>query len=154
MSTAIRKTILAAAAVALTTVAFAQAGSPADAIKARQQHFKDMGAAFKTIRDQLRGTADVAAVKAAAAEIKKNALDEHNWFPKGTGPEAGVKTAAKPVIWTDGEGFAAAVKKFEEEADKFAQLADAGDMSALGAGVKALGQSCGGCHDKYRQKED
>jgi cytochrome c556 len=154
MSTAIRKTILTVAAVAFTAVAFAQSGAPADTIKARQQRLKDMGAAFKTIRDQLKGTPDAAAVKTAAGEIKKGSVDLHNWFPKGTGPEAGVKTGAKAAIWADAEGFAASAKKFEEEAAKFAQLVDAGDMAAVSGGMKSLGQSCGGCHDKYRTKDE
>lgn len=154
MSTAFRKTLIMVAAVAFTATAFAQSSSPADTIKARQQRFKDIGAAFKVIRDQMRGTPDAAAVKKAAAEIKKGSQDLPGWFPKGSGTDAGVKTAVRDAVWSDSEGFATAAKKFEEEAAKFAQLADAGDMAAVGAGVRALGQTCGGCHDKYKVKED
>jgi cytochrome c556 len=150
-----RKARIAVAVVAavIASAAVAQS-SPKDVIAARQQGLKDAGAAFKTIRDQMRGTPDAAAIKSAAQTIEQTAGKMSGWFPKGSGPEAGVKTGAKPEIWTDATGFDAAAKKFVEEAGKFNALAKAGDMKAVGAGVRALGQACGGCHDKYRVKED
>jgi cytochrome c556 len=143
-----------AAAIAFAGGAIA-AGAPADTIKARQQALKDTGAAFKTIRDQMKsGSPDAAAIKTAAQTIKKTSVAMVDWFPKGTGTEAGVKTAAKPEIWSDAAGFETARKNFVEQADKFAALADAGDMAAVGGGIRPLGMACGGCHDKFRVKED
>jgi cytochrome c556 len=130
-----------------------QAAAP-DVIKERQQGLKDMGAAFKTVRDELTGGKDVAKIKAASATIAKTANSMDKWFPAGSGPEAGVKTAAKPEIWTDGATFTAAGKRLVDEAGKFAALADAGDIAAIGGGVRGLGGACKNCHDNFRVKEE
>lgn len=135
--------------------AIAASTAPEDVIKARQQSLKDLGAAAKVVRDQLKeSTPDVEKIKAASVDIKKASNGIGHWFPQGTGAEAGVKTAAKPEIWTDHEGFSTAAKNFVEQADKFAQTAQAGDVAAIGPAFKALGQSCGGCHEKFRVKQD
>src|SRR4249920_863125 len=118
-----------------------QAAAP-DLIKERQQGLKDMGAAFKTVRDELTGGKDVAKIKAASATINKTANSMDKWFPAGSGPEAGVKTAAKPEIWSDGATFIAARQRLLDEAGKFAALAEAGDVAAIGGGVRGLGGAC------------
>jgi cytochrome c556 len=130
-----------------------QAAAP-DTIKERQQGLKDMGEAFKTVRDELTGGKDAAKIKAASATITKTAHAMANWFPAGSGTEAGVKTAAKPEIWSDGATFTAARQRLVDEAAKFASLADAGDMAAIGGGVRGLGGACKNCHDNFRVKED
>jgi len=149
------RVVVAAVAVACASAAIAQSSSPADTIRARQQGLKDMGASFKAVRDQLRvSTPDMAAIKAAGENIKKTADAMATWFPKGTGTEAGIKTAAKPEIWTDEAAFNRARTNLVAAATKFAELTNAGDKAAIGAGVGALGGACKGCHDKYRVKED
>lgn len=162
MSITVRKLPIALATAALLSVAsvsvvIAQSNAivtPADTIKTRQQSLKDLGAAFKLIRDQSQsGAPDVAKIKVAAADVKKAADAIATWFPKGTGPEAGVKTAAKPEIWSDAAGFTTATNNFVEQAAKFNQIATSADAAAISAGIKPLGQTCGGCHDKFRIKE-
>lgn len=133
----------------------AHAAGPEDTIKARQQGFKDIGKAFKAVRDQVQGgNPDLEVIKSSAALIQKSSGSVASWFPKGTGPEAGVKTTAKPEIWTDAAGFKTALDNFVDQAGKFQQVANAGDAAPLPAAVKALGQTCGGCHDKFRVKEN
>jgi len=73
-----------------------------------------------------------------------------SWFPKGSGPEAGVKTAAKAEIWTDAAGFAAAASKLADETAKLQQVAAGGDIEAMRAQARAVGGACNTCHDKYR----
>jgi cytochrome c556 len=128
--------------------------SATDTIKARQQSLKDTGAAMKVIRDELKGTPDVEKIKAASATIQKTSEDIGNWFPKGSGPEAGVKTGAKPEIWSDADGFSAARHAFAEQAAKLADAAKTGNAESIGAAFKSVGKSCGGCHEKFRVKED
>ena len=130
-----------------------QAAAP-DVIKERRQGLKDMGEAFKTVRDELSGGKDAAKIKAASATITKTANAMVNWFPAGSGTEAGVKTLAKPEIWSDPATFTAARQKLVDEAAKFALLANSGDMAAIGGGVRGLGGSCKNCHDNFRVKED
>jgi cytochrome c556 len=131
------------------------AGAPATpggkAVLARQAHYKELNAAFRTINEQLRGDApDKAALAANAGKMKALAADLPGWFPKGSGPEAGVKTAAKAEIWTDAEGFAAAATKLQADTAKLADAAVGGDLEALKAQARAAGGACKACHDKYR----
>jgi cytochrome c556 len=145
-------------AVALTTLVihttFAADMSPETIIKARQSNLKDMGGAFKTIRDQLRiSKTNMNEVKLAAKQMSDLAQDQNHWFPKGTGPETGIKTAAKTEIWTDAAGFAKVLDKFSVEAPKLLTLANANDIDGLKAQVLVVGQVCKACHDTYRVPE-
>lgn len=64
------------------------------------------------------------------------------------------KTDSKPDIWQDWDKFVAAAKKMGEESGKLADAAQSGDMAAIGAQVKALGKSCGGCHKPFRKPKE
>ena len=57
----------------------------------------------------------------------KASIDQRQWFPKGTGPEAG-KTRALPEIWSKPEDFVAAQKMFSERAPKLLAAAKAKDV--------------------------
>jgi cytochrome c556 len=156
--------VLVAAVIAAGGVTFAQGQSPAssqgqaasavEVVKARQQGLKTLGAAFKTIRDELRGDSpDAAKIRIAASDITHAASAIGKWFPAGTGLDSGVKTNAKPEVWTDAAGFAAARDTFVREGNKWAQLGNSTDAPAWKEGAASLGQSCKGCHDKYRVKK-
>jgi len=132
-----------------------QAASAAEVVKARQKGLKALGAAFKAIRDELKGDSpDAAKIRSAAADITHTAGEIGKWFPAGTGPDSGVKTDAKPEVWADAAGFATARDAFVREADKWDQLGNSTDVSAWKEGAASLGQSCKGCHDKYRVKKE
>jgi cytochrome c556 len=64
------------------------------------------------------------------------------------------KTDAKPDIWQDWEKFVAATKKLSEESGQLAQVAQSGDMAAIGDQVKALGKACGDCHKPFRKPKE
>ena len=150
---------LAVGAALAATAALAADPAPAPApttpggkaVVARQAHYRELNGAFKTLNDQLKADApDKAALAAAAGKMKALGADLPSWFPKGSGPEAGVKTAAKAEIWTDAEGFAAAATKLQAETAKLSDLAAAGDIEAIKVQARATGGACKGCHDKYR----
>jgi cytochrome c556 len=146
---------MAVATVMCGSVTIAQSQSAVEAVKARQQGLKSLGAAFKVIRDELRNASpDSAKIRTAATDITRASGAIGAWFPPGTGPESGVKTDAKPEVWADAAGFAAARETFVREADKWTQLGDSADAAALKDAAASLGQSCKGCHDKYRVKKD
>jgi cytochrome c556 len=149
------KSAAATAVFVFTATAALAAGlSAADAIKARHDHFKEMGGAAKALGDQFKsGAPDAAIVKAQAAKLATTAATLPTWFPAGTGPESGVKTRALPVIWTDKAGFSAAAKTLAAETAKLNSLAAAGDMAGAGAQMQAVGAACGGCHKKFRGPE-
>lgn len=126
----------------------------ASAIEARQANFKKVGGNFKTISDNMRaGEPDIEAVKTAAANVAKLSQDVANWFPAGSGPEAG-ETEALPVIWEKPEEFTAAIVRFQTAAAALNEAAQTGEMAAVGAAFRPVGGSCGGCHDAFRLDDD
>ena len=121
------------------------------AVLARQAHYKDLNKAMGALNAELRKDApDKAAVTADASAINALAQALPGWFPKGSGPEAGVKTAAKAEIWTDAAGFAVAAGKLADETAKLQQAATAGDLDAIKTQARATAGACKTCHDTYR----
>lgn len=131
----------------------ALAASPAieTAIKTRQANFKEMGKNFKALRD---ANGDAATIKAATAVISAKAAEQAKLFPKGSGPEAGLKTAAKAEIWTDWATFTKLQQDNIAAAAELNQVAMKGDMAALPAAAGKLGGTCKACHDKFKNKDN
>lgn len=126
----------------------------AKVISARIESYKKIGTAFKTINDGLKADKPDTKVIAAQAKIMKDLSAKiPSWFPKGSGPEAGIKTRAKAEIWSDWATFAAASKGLNAESAKLESLAKAGDIEAIKGQVKATGGACKTCHDKFRGPE-
>jgi len=149
---------VAALGLAVAGGALAQDAAPTTpggrAVLARQAHYKDLAKAFGGLNAELRKDApDKAVIAADAATAAALAKDLPSWFPKGSGPEAGVKTAAKAEIWTDAAGFAAAAGKLADETARLQQVATAGDLDAVKAQARATGGACKACHDTYRAAE-
>jgi cytochrome c556 len=120
----------------------------------RHENFKQQGAAFKAILDELKkGDPDKAVVASNAAKLKGLASQLPTWFVKGSGPESGYKTDAKAEVWSDGPGFAAAANRLQVETSKLDELARAGDIDAIKTQARAVGGACKNCHDKYRVPE-
>ena len=135
--------LVAGGAIAQTAVA--------DAVKARHEHFKQQGAAFKAINDELKKDApSMAVITPNAVKIKASATDLPTWFPKGSGPESKLETDAKPEVWSDSAGFQAAAKKLQAETTKLAAVATANDLDGVKAQAKVTGGACKNCHDTYR----
>ncbi|MDB5445891.1 MAG: cytochrome [Phenylobacterium sp.] len=124
------------------------------AVAARHENFKQQGRAFKAILDELKkDTPDKTLIATNAQKMKALAADLPKWFPRGSGPESGAKTDAKPEIWKDPNGFSAAATRLQLETSKLDQFAAAGDLEAVKTQVKATGGTCKNCHDKFRVPE-
>ncbi len=145
------------AAVVTASLVAAQAATPAtpaELQKARHEHYKELGDAFKAVRDASKAsTPDFAALEKAADIVNKASIDQQRWFPKGTGPEAG-KTRALPEIWSKPDEFTAAQKMFSERTPKLLAATKAKDIDAVTAAFKDVGGSCKNCHDTFRGPED
>jgi len=122
--------------------------------KARDHHYHELGDAFKAIRDGSKtDKPDFAALKKNAKIVNDGSIDQDQWFPKGSGPEAG-KTAALPEIWTKPEDFKAAQKAFADAAPKLLAAANASDIGAVRASFADVGKTCKGCHQSFRKPEE
>jgi cytochrome c556 len=125
------------------------------AAAARHENFKQLGGAFKAINDELKkDSPDKAVISANAQKMQTLAKGMPSWFPKGSGPETGLKIKAKAQVWSDPKGFAAAVSRLQGETTKLAQLSAGDDVDALKGQVRATGGACKNCHDNYRTPEE
>ena len=121
---------------------------------ARHEHYEEMGKAMKGMGDQLKsGSPSVEAIQRHAALIAGYGPQILTWFPEGSGPEAG-ETRAKAEIWTDAATFRQRAQEFEAAANRFNAVAQSGDVAAIGAGMRELGNACKNCHDRFRAPED
>lgn len=142
-----------AATVSAAAVAHGAAGTIQHT---RHEGFEAMGDAMKAMAGQLRaGAPDQAILRKSANTLATTAPKIKKWFPKGSGPESGVKTDAKAEIWTDMPTFLKLAAAFEVESKKLKTVANAPtfDMAAFGGQLKATGGSCKACHDKFRVED-
>jgi cytochrome c556 len=147
-------TLTAIAAIVTTAAAQTRRPAPADVIHMRQANYKQIGAAMKGINEQLRGGApSLDAIRAGSHTIVGFAPQVLRWFPRGTGPEAGVRTRARPEIWTDPAGFRRAGAGLLVAARNFDAAARRGDLDAIRAAAPQLAHACSNCHDDYRAPE-
>jgi cytochrome c556 len=151
--------ILGLAAAGLVAALPAGAQSPqqnaAEAIKARQTHYKEIGKSTKGVFDELKQPApSVPAIQQYAKVIAAYGPQIATWFPHGTGSEAGLKTAAKAEIWAKPQEFARAVDGFKAESATFYAVAQKGDLNAIKAEAPKLGATCKNCHEQFRVRDD
>lgn len=130
------------------------AGSADELITARQAEMKTNMKAMKALVSILKGETpyDAAAVKAAAQSItdaQSEGTAKGVW-DAATQNGATVNSGAKPEIWSDAAGFAAAWKKLDSAV---ATLAATSDETSFKAAFPALGAACKSCHETYRAAE-
>ena len=124
-------------------------------MKARHDHYEEMGDAMKAIGAQLKADSpSVPMIQQHAATIARYGPQILTWFPEGSGPESGRKTRAKAEVWSDAATFRQRAQEFEDEANRFNAAAQSGDVAAIREAQKTLGKSCSNCHDRFRAPED
>lgn len=144
------------AAVAVLASFTAGVGSTAGlaepaAVGARVHGFRELGAAFKNVNDELKsGTPQVMILQLSARQIRDASRAQSNWFPADSAPRPGIKTAAKPEIWSQPIPFKKAQDDFAAQANAFYQVAATGDVAAMRKQAKTLGGTCAACHRGFR----
>ena len=124
-------------------------------IKPRQDKLRDMGGALKAIDDELkkRNVDWDNVVLPNVQTLKDRSGYLLNWFPKGSGPESGVKTYALPAIWQKNDDFVKLGKAAQVETAKLAQVAAGRNADAMREQSVATGKACKACHDNYRSPD-
>jgi len=119
----------------------------------RHELMEDTGGGAKTIGKMLEGENpfDAAAAMEALQTWAKVAGQFGDLFPEGS--ETGFDTEAKPNIWSDREGFDAALNAWAEAVDA-AIAASPQDLEALGAAAGPVFKKCKACHEEYRVKDE
>jgi len=143
--------MVAGAVAAAMVGGTALAATAAQLIAARQQNYKQIGKAFKAVNDELKkDSPSVDTLRGNARTLDQLARRVPGWFPKGTGPEAGVKTAALPVIWQKPAEFRAAAARLAAAARALDAAAAKGDVAQVRTATGALGGACKNCHQSFK----
>jgi cytochrome c556 len=142
------------ALLVLSGTAIAQM-KPEDAIAFRQAGYKFMAWNMGRIKANTEGQYNKDEVIQAANAIQAIANSGMGklYLPgtdKGTGFH---ETHVKPELFTDKEGVGKVAKAFNEAANEMAKVAATGDQAAVKAQFGKLGESCKGCHEKFREKD-
>lgn len=161
-----RRSVAAAIAVAAMAVmgliAFqgyignATADDLQSAVDARRALMKDNIAKMKAMGGVVEAkSGDLAAMQQLALGMQSNAEKMVDLFPKGSSmTDLPGKTNSKPEIWDNFDDFKSIAATFATESGKLADAAKSGDMSAFAAQYDVVGEkACGGCHTKYRMKQ-
>ncbi len=130
------------------SVAVAQEGPQVQ----RQKQMKAVGGALGALGGIAKGEKpyEAATVTAALTTISTTMKAFPNQFPAGT--ESGADSEAAPAVWQNPKDFHAKAEKLAAEADKLLAAVPA-DQAGVGAAMKALGGTCGDCHQTYRMKK-
>lgn len=140
-----------AAALAFLVLATPLLAAPADTIRTRVAGLRELGAAFKAVNDGLRSDEpQTILLQQSARQIRNAANAMPGWFPRGSGPETRLKTAAKTEIWTQAPRFQAAQNAFVAQAGEFQAAVGSGNVATMRLKARALGATCKGCHDSFR----
>lgn len=130
------------------------AGTADELISARQAEMKSNTKAIKALVSIVKGETayDNAAVQAAVkilVDAREESKTKDVWSASAQQGET-VKTGAKPEVWSDAAGFAAAWTQFDAAV---AGIAASTDKASFEAAFPALGASCKACHEKFRAAE-
>ena len=127
---------------------------PENVIKYRQSVLKAIGghtgAIVAVVKGEVSYVGDVAAHARAIHEMSKLLP---GLFPEGTGRDNYPETRALPALWNDRAKFEASAKDLQVQSAKLAEVAEGGDIAAIGAQLQNLGNACGSCHKPFRAKE-
>jgi cytochrome c556 len=121
--------------------------------KYRQGVMRTVGGQMSSMAAVLRGQVHFDNLAFHARGMAELAEIVPHVFPEGSGVS---KSEALPAIWEKPDEFKEAITKFVDAANGMAKAAESGsgDMGSIGPAMKALGQSCKGCHDNFREEHD
>jgi cytochrome c556 len=126
-----------------------------DAITFRQSGYKFMAWNMGRIKANIEGQYNKDEVAQAANVIQAVANSGMGklYLPGTDKGKGWHDTQVKPELFTDKEGVGKVAKAYIEAANEMARVAATGDAAAVKVHFGKLGESCKGCHDKFR-KED
>lgn len=137
--------------VSIAGTAMAQA-KPDVLVKQRQAAMTLQGKYLGPIGAMMKGAAPYNADTVALNATFLENLARMPWdgFQPST---SGVKSAAKPEIYTDMAKFRAAADTLEAETGKLGAAARARNEAGVRASFGGVAKACGSCHDAFRVKQ-
>ncbi|MEX0285966.1 MAG: cytochrome c [Paracoccaceae bacterium] len=126
------------------------------AVKARKATMQLYAFNIGILGAMAKGDVEYNADAASAAATNLATLSSMNqmalWPPGSDNGALGDATGALPAIWADGSKVGEAGMAMATASASLAAVAGDG-LDALRGGIGAVGKSCGGCHDTYRQPQ-
>ncbi len=122
----------------------------ADTVAARQAAMMLSGVAMGSIKASIDAGQPLVSQRFPTRALSRWAHAVPAMFPAGSGAEAGVRTNARPEIWSDRAGFEARAAGYAAAADRLAELAAGEDATAFAAQWTVVRASCQACHDGYK----
>ncbi|HMH16860.1 MAG TPA: cytochrome c [Burkholderiales bacterium] len=137
-----------------TAAAFAQA-KPEVMVKQRQAAMTLQGKYFGPMAGMAAGKVPYNADTVAFNSAMLDALSRMPWdgFADST-KDAGVKTAALPAIWSEPAKFKEAQENFQNAVQNLVKVSRGGDEATQKTAIGAVGKTCGGCHQNFREKQN
>lgn len=143
-----------AIALTLTPLGLLAQASPEQALQARQDYMKQLGANMAVLARMAQGRTaydEAAAVQAATNLQTLSGTDVTGYFVPGTAEGEIGDSEALPAIWSDPQRFRAAFAGLGE-AVAGAPQAVRGGQAQLGPVVQQIGGACKTCHDDFRAR--
>lgn len=146
-------TLLSAAAIGLVISATAAAqAKPEQLVKQRQAAMTLQGKYWGPLGAMAQGKAPYNAELVRHNAAFLDALSKMPWdgFAAST---KDVKSAALPAVYTDTAKFKEAQDRLQSEISKLVSVSKSGDEAAVKTQLGAVGKTCGGCHENFREKQ-
>ena len=130
------------AVAAMAQDAFVPPATPEEAVAARKALMREDGGLMRSLNG-LSG--------AEATEALNVVLTNYSHIP-ALFPEGSIvgDSEALPAIWENWEAFTAIVDTGKAAATEAIAAAEAGDATAYATALRALGGTCGQCHQQFR----
>jgi cytochrome c556 len=151
-----KRLLLAGLALALgtgyTLTAFSQV-KPEIMVKQRQAAMTLQGKYMGPMGGMAAGKVPYNADTVAFNSSMLDALSRMPWdgFAEST---KDVKSAALPAIWSEGAKFKEAQDTFQKAVQALVAVSRGGDEASQKAAIGAVGKTCGGCHQNFREKQN
>ena len=151
MKKIITGSVLVAIGLSMASIAQAQV-KPEILVKQRQAAMTLQGKYFGPLGGMAQGKVPYDANVVARNAGYLEALSKMPW--DGFAPSTqDVKSAALPAVFTDTAKFKEAQERLQSEVAKLVSVSKGGDEAAVKAQLGAVGKTCGGCHETFREKK-
>jgi cytochrome c556 len=140
--------LLAGTAMILPTAAAAQDDEPPPAVEYRQGIMNSL----RTQTGSLRSIVDGEVAYAGHARARAQSIHELAQMLSDIFPESATGGRAKSEIWQDADDFAEKVAAIQSAAAQLAEVAEMGDLEAVGEALGGVQQTCRGCHMTFRAR--
>ena len=151
-----KKTFLTITIATLLSTGIAQAQDYSSAINARQGQMRMQALNISILGAMAKGELEYDAGLAQAAADNLVAISNINQltnWPEGSEAGANEGTRAKPEIWSNSAGFQEKWAAFAPAAVQMQAAAGQG-AAEIGAAIGAVGGTCKGCHDDFREPQN